>query len=79
MFNRHSKKKIPNHSRLVINNWLRNNSTIIEYLGLWETLNNPIFKVIEFEYFKNYSGENSFVLTAQDKIQIVNFYGKQRR
>lgn len=37
-----AKAKNPNHSGLVINNWLRNNSTI-EYLGLWETLNNPKF------------------------------------
>ena len=69
-----AKAKNPNHSGLVINNWLRNNSTI-EYLGLWETLNNPNFKVIEFEYFKNHSGENSFVLTAQDWIERTNAIG----
>ena len=34
----------------VIGNWMRNRNTI-EYLGLWETLNNPEFKPIEFEGF----------------------------
>ncbi len=66
-----AKAKNPTHSGIVINNWLRNHSTI-EYLGLWETLYNPNFKVIEFEYFKNHSGENAFVLTAQDWIEKTN-------
>lgn len=34
----------------VIQNWLRNRNTI-EYLGLWESLNNPNFKPLEFEGF----------------------------
>ena len=36
----------------VINNWMRSRSTI-EFLGLWEKLNNPDFKPIEFDRFKN--------------------------
>lgn len=32
----------------VIQNWLRNRSTI-EFLGLWEQLNNPDFNCLEFE------------------------------
>ncbi|MDR0334519.1 MAG: KilA-N domain-containing protein [Methanomassiliicoccaceae archaeon] len=32
----------------VIKNWLRNKDTIA-FLGLWETLNNPNFKVLESE------------------------------
>ena len=35
----------------VIGNWLRNRNTI-EYLGIWEQLNNPNFKPLEFEGFK---------------------------
>ena len=34
----------------VIGNWIRNRNTI-EYLGIWETLYNPDFKLLEFEGF----------------------------
>ena len=36
---------------IVIGNWLRNRNTI-EFLGVWEQLNNPDFKRIEFDGFK---------------------------
>ena len=36
---------------VIIGNWLRNRNTI-EFLGIWEQLNNPDFKVIEFDDFK---------------------------
>ena len=45
----------------VIGNWMRNRNTI-EYLGLWETLNNPNFKPLEFEGFRCQAGLNTFVL-----------------
>ncbi|MBW6511627.1 MAG: KilA-N domain-containing protein [Desulfuromonadaceae bacterium] len=48
----------------IINNWMRTRSTI-EFLGLWETLNNPDFKPIEFERFKSEAGSNYFVLSPQ--------------
>jgi hypothetical protein len=35
----------------IIQNWLRNRNTI-EFLGIWEGLNNPGFKPIEFDGFK---------------------------
>lgn len=69
-----AKAKNPDHSGIVITHWLRNYSTI-EYLGLWETLHNPDFNVTEFGNFKNKSGENSFVLTAQDWIDKTNAVG----
>lgn len=69
-----AKAKNPEHSGLVIAHWLRNNSTI-QYLGLWETLNNPNFNVTEFGNIKNQSGENSFVLTAQDWINRTGAVG----
>ena len=46
----------------VIKNWLRLRSTI-EYLGVWEQLNNPHFKLVEFDQFKSESGKNFFVMT----------------
>jgi len=45
----------------VINNWLRARSTI-EYLGLWEKLNNPTFKPLEFDRFKSEAGSNYFIV-----------------
>ncbi len=39
----------------IVKNWLRSRSTI-EFLGLWENLNNPGFKLVEFDQFKNEAG-----------------------
>ena len=41
-----AKAKNSEHSGMVIINWLKNYSTI-KYLGLWETLHNPDFNVLE--------------------------------
>lgn len=54
----------------IIQNWMRNRSTI-EYLGLWETINNPRFKGIEFDAFKNQAGSNAFSLTPQRWTKIT--------
>ncbi|MCO5257157.1 MAG: KilA-N domain-containing protein [Lentimicrobium sp.] len=58
----------------VINNWMRSRSTI-EFIGLWEKLNNPDFKPIEFERFKNEAGSNYFVLSPQRWIEATNAVG----
>jgi hypothetical protein len=58
----------------IINNWMRNRSTI-EFLGLWEKLNNNDFKPIEFERFKNESGSNYFVLSPQKWIESTKAIG----
>jgi len=58
----------------IINNWMRGRSTI-EFLGLWETLNNPDFKPIEFERFKNEAGSNYFVLSPQRWIAATHAVG----
>lgn len=47
-----AKYKNPEFPADVIKNWLRIRSTI-EFLGLWEQLNNPNFKLVEFDQFKN--------------------------
>jgi len=44
----------------VVKNWLRNKSTI-EFLGLWERINNLDFKGVEFSSFLNQAGSNSKV------------------
>lgn len=58
----------------VIQNWLRTKDTI-EFLGLWEQLNNTNFKPIEFEGFKNRAGSNAFTLSPQKWITNTNAIG----
>lgn len=52
----------------VIQNWMRNRNTV-EFLGMWESLNNADFKPLEFEGFRNRAGLNSFVLTPRQWIE----------
>ena len=58
----------------VIKNWLRSKATI-EFLGLWEELNNPNFKGVEFDSFRNEAGANAFTLSPQKWIDATNAIG----
>lgn len=58
----------------IIQNWMRLRSTI-DFLGLWEKLNNPNFKGIEFDAFKMESGTNSFTLTPKQWIEKTKAIG----
>ena len=58
----------------IIQNWLRNRNTI-EFLGIWEKLNNPNFNPIEFDGFRNQAGLNSFILTSKKWINSTNAIG----
>ncbi len=58
----------------VVKNWLRIRSTI-EFLGLWEQLNNPNFKLVEFDQFRLEAGSNGFVLSPQKWIKSTNAIG----
>src|ERR1017187_1277181 len=58
----------------VINNLVRSRSTI-EFLGLWEKLNNPGFKPLVFERFKNEAGSNYFVLSPPRRIEATQAKG----
>lgn len=58
----------------VVKNWMRNYSTI-EFLGIWEQINNPNFKGVEFDAFKNEAGSNAFVLSPQKWIAKTNAIG----
>ena len=57
-----------------IRNWMRNRNTI-EFIGLWETLNNPHFKGVEFDTFRKEAGLNSFNLTPKKWIEATNAIG----
>jgi len=58
----------------VVKNWLRTRSTI-EFLGLWEKINNPAFKGVEFDSFKNEAGSNSFTLSPTKWIDVTAAIG----
>jgi hypothetical protein len=58
----------------VVKNWLRSRSTI-EFIGLWETLNNPDFKLVEFDQFRREAGANHFVLSPQKWIAATGAIG----
>ena len=59
---------------VVIANWMRNYNTI-EYLGIWEQLNNPNFKPTEFEGFLKKSGSNAFTLSPKKWAESTNAKG----
>ena len=69
-----AKYKNPDAPRDIIKNWMRNKNTI-ELLGLWERLNNPNFKQVEFDLFKNEAGFNHFVLSPKKWIENTNAIG----
>ena len=56
--------KNPEDPADVVKNWLRRKDTI-EFIGLWEKLNNPNFNVVEFDRFKNEAGHNYFIKEFQ--------------
>ncbi len=58
----------------IIKNWLRSRYTL-EFLGTWEQINNPAFKVVEFDHFKTQAGLPSFVLSATEWIEKTNAIG----
>ena len=58
----------------IIQNWLRNRNTV-EFLGIWERLNNPAFNPIEFDGIRNQAGLNSFVLTAKRWTEATGAIG----
>ena len=58
----------------VIKNWMRGKD-VIQFLGLWEKLNNPDFKPVEFDGFKMEAGTNAFTLSPQKWITATNAIG----
>ncbi len=63
-----AKYKNPDHADDVIRNWLRNRNTV-EFLGVWERLNNPAFNPVEFDGIRIQTGLNSFTLTPKQWIE----------
>ena len=60
--------------KTAIQNWMRLKDTIM-FLGTWEELNNPDFKGLEFEAFKNDAGRNAFTMTPTKWIRATKAIG----
>ena len=58
----------------VIKNWLRTRSTL-EFLGTWEMMYNPDFKVVEFDHFRSEAGLHTFTLSVKEWIAKTHAIG----
>lgn len=58
----------------VVKNWMRQKNTL-EYLGLWERLNNPLFKGVEFDPLMAAAGSNSFTMSPSRWIELTAAIG----
>ena len=58
----------------VIKNWMRRKDTI-EFLGLWESLNNMNFNSVEFDRIKSEAGYNSFTLSPKKWVEKTDAIG----
>lgn len=58
----------------IIKNWLRTRYAL-EFLSVWEQINNPNFKVVESDHFKLQAGLPNFVLSASEWIEKTNAVG----
>lgn len=68
------KYKNTEEPNVVVANWMRNYNTI-EYLGIWEQLNNPEFNPLEFEGYLKEAGSNAFTLSPQKWQKTTNAIG----
>lgn len=60
--------------RFVIQNWMRNRNTL-EFIGLWEVLNNLNFNRVQFDKFRNEVGLNRFTMTPNKWIESTDAMG----
>src|SRR5574344_934238 len=69
-----AKQKNPIEPKDVVKNWMRLKNTL-EYLGLWEQLNNPQFKGVEFDPLLAEAGSNAFTMSPSRWIETTNAIG----
>jgi KilA-N domain len=58
----------------VVKNWMRLKNTL-EYLGLWEQLNNPLFKGVEFDPLLKDAGSNAFTMSPTRWVELTGAIG----
>ena len=69
-----ARRKNPVEPKDVVKNWMRSKNTI-EYLGLWEMLNNPNFKGVEFDPFLKEAGSHAFTMSPSRWIEQTGAIG----
>lgn len=69
-----AKYKNTDDPRFVIQNWMRNRNTL-EFIGLWEVLNNLNFNRVQFDKFRNEVGLNRFMMTPNKWIESTDAIG----
>jgi len=69
-----ARKKNPLEPKDVVKNWLRSKSTI-EFLALWEKINNPDFKGVEIDSLLIEAGSNSFTLSPSKWVESTKAIG----
>jgi hypothetical protein len=69
-----ARKKNHAEPKDVVKNWMRSRATI-EFIGLWEKLNNPDFKGVEFDSFLYEAGSNSFTMSPSKWVESTNAKG----
>lgn len=69
-----ARQKNPVEPKDVVKNWMRLKNTL-EYLGLWEKLNNPDFKGVEFDPLLAEAGSNAFTMSPTRWIEMTDAIG----
>jgi hypothetical protein len=69
-----ARQKNPIEPKDVVKNWLRLKNTL-GYLGLWEQLNNPAFKGVEFDPLLHEAGSNAFTMSPSRWIELTGAVG----
>jgi hypothetical protein len=69
-----AKQKNPVEPKDVVKNWMRLKNTL-EYLGLWEHLNNPGFKGVEFDPLLRDAGNNAFTMSPSRWVELTGSIG----
>jgi hypothetical protein len=57
-----------------ISDWLRNRNTV-EFLGIWEKINNPNFNYGEFATIRSKAGLNSYKISVKDWVKKTGAIG----
>lgn len=69
-----AKYKSPDAPADLIKNWLRNRNTL-EFLGIWEQMNNSSFNNKAFEQILSETGANSFIMSPKKWITLTQAIG----
>ena len=61
-----------------VTDWLRNRNTL-EFIGIWEKVNNPSFNYGEFATIKSQSGLNRFKISVKEFVERTNAISLQAK